>query len=291
VKTIKLDLSHIIDRDTALNKAYNNPLNTKFSICSEIKNSSARTLTRFFGCREAAVGAFSRFLDKETDDSYVSNEMTYDKKLGRDKEHFALYEHKDMPTGKTSVAFHMNTSLERHHKKNEKHLEELVERAVCLLNHYERRNKWALSEVYKTRHDASDSDGIYLFRSSKWWMTSTHTLSLYMLLIRLGEHNFIKNIDKSTPNSKVLSVFNKIDECHTGYSDVHKTYPKMWNILLDNRKKIYKGNTQKDNFSFNKSNTVKIDGIRRLCSDCSCYYEISERFNELCKKAGLEPGD
>ena len=288
MKTIKLDLSFILDRDTALNKEYNNHPNTKFSICSEIKNGSAKTLTRFFGCREAAVGAFSRFLNKETDDSYVSNEATYDKN-SRGKEHFALYEHKDMPTGKTSIAFHMNTSSEHHHRKNEKHLEELAKRAVCLLNHYERRNKWAPSVVYKATHGAGKSDGIYLFRSSKWWMTSTHTISLYMLLIRLCTHDFIK-VNKSTPNSKVLSMLNKIAECDTGYSDIYKTYPKMWNILLDNRKKIYKGNTQGDNFSFDKRNTVKVDGIRRLCSNCSCYYEISERFNDLCNKAGLKPG-
>ncbi len=290
MKTVKLDLSHINDRDVVLNRTSNNPNNTSFSICSETKNSSAKSLTRFFGCREAAIGAFSRFLNEETDNSYVSNEVTYDKKYKRGKEYFALYEHRDMPTGKTSMAFHMNTSEENHHKKNEKYFEEFVKRSVKLLNHYERRNKWAPSVVYKTNHDAGNSDDIYLFRSSKWWMTSTHTFSLYMLLIRLGRHDFIK-VDKSTPNSKVLSMFNAIREQHSGYSDTQKDYPKMWNILLDNRKKIYKGNTHEDNFSFDKRNVVKVDGIRRLCSNYSGHREALSKFTELCKKAGLRPRD
>ena len=290
MKTIKLDLNHILSRDNVLKRNYGHIDSTSFSICSEIENSSAKALTKFFGCREAVVGNFSRFLNGETDNSYVSNEITYDKKSDHGKAYYALYGHKDMPTRKTSIAIHMNTSEEGHHKKNESHLEELVKRAVKILNHYERRNKWALSVAYKTNHDAGDSDGIYLFRSSRWWMTSTHTLSLYLLLIRLGVHSLFNNVGKSTTNSTMISLFQNINEYKTGYSDVHKNYPKMWNILLDNRKKIYSGNTQEDNFSFDKRNMVKVDGIRRLCADCSCYHDVSKKFHELCKKAGLQPG-
>ncbi len=286
MKTVKLCT---ITHDKLLNNPYANDKRTLFSICSEIKDGASETLTNFFYCRETLVGLFVRFFIKEFDDLCVDSEIEYARERDRDikikREDHALYQHKDMPQKKTTIAMHIHVGdKNRAYKKS---LDGLAKRSIKLLNHYERRNNWFPSEVYKTDHNAGDADAIYLFKSSRWWMTSTHTFSLYMLLIRLGKYESFEVIEKDTPNSEVVSLLGSIAEGSPEYRNVIGDQPKRWNILLDNRKKIYDGETLEDIFNFSGRLSIKADGIRRLCGDRSTYDTVRERFYKLCKEAGL----
>lgn len=273
MKTIKLETS----KDSGIiNQPYTTNEKVSFSTCTEIKDGSARMLTCFVYCREGVIGHFSRFFSEKFDNEYRS-----------DYNDGKLYDHEDMPKSKTSMAAHFSTGKKV--RRRIKELDSYVERSVNLLNHYERRNKWGLSEVYKTKHDAGKADCIYLFKSSKWWMTSPHTLSLYMLLIRMGKNKIFDKVDKSTSNSELLSILKGAnDEVH----DSHRfsgDRPKAWNLFLDNRKEIYGKREQKNIFTFSQdSYTVRIDGISSLCSGNSQDRRVKEKFKELCKESNLE---
>jgi len=281
MKTIKLATRL---NDEALNKLRVTHRDIAFSTCSEIKDGEAVGLTKFFYCREAVVGYFARFFNKLFDDKYLETELMYDKNSS--KKDYALYKHKDAPEKKTSVAVHANIGEETREYINS--LDGFVKRSVKLLNHYERRNKWFLSQVYKAEHDASKTDLIYLFKSSKWWMTSTHTYSLYLLLIRLGKYKYFDKIEKSTPNSEVLSLLSRINADQKDGRYVSEGQPKMWNILLDNKKEIYGEGPQEENFSSSTRLNTKIDGITNLCSNYACNEGVRKRFAEFCKSAGLK---
>ncbi len=282
MKTVKL-----ITRpdDTSLNKTHVICKDIALSICSEIEGGAAIGLTKFFYCREAVIGYFTRFFNKLFDDEYLKTELLYNTNGSLGREDYALYKHKDMPKRKTSVAMHVNIG-----KKTKEYIDSVdksARRAIKLLNHYERRNKWLLSKVYKTDHDASKVNVIYLFEGSKWWMTSTHTLSLYLLLIRLGRYEHFDKIKKSTPNSEVLSLLGMIREGQRDEAYVSKRQPKKWNILFDNIKKIYGEGPHEENFSLPTRLDAKTDGITSLCSNIACNKSVRKIFAKLCKAANL----
>ncbi len=276
MKTVKL----VTNKEGGLlNQPYSSNRTVSFSTCSEIQDDVAKMLTGFYYCREGVIGHFARFFSEEADEENIINDD--------DEPRQGLYEHKDVPTRKTSVAVHTNVG-----KASDADIEVFeshMKRAIKLLNHYERRNKWFLSEIYKTNHSSGKENLIYLLKSSKWWMTSTHILSLYLLLIRLGEYGFWDKIGKSTNNSEVLSYFSKIKENQHDSRNVSGNQPKKWNVLLDNRKKIYGGRTRNSTFGFNKDHfTVKTDGVYALCSNESYDKETKRKFAELCKEAKLK---
>jgi hypothetical protein len=273
VKTIKLETSKT---SGIINQPYSTVEKVSFSACTEIKDGSARMLTSFMYCREGVIGHFCRFFSEKFDTEYE-----HDYNDGK------LYCSEDMPKNRTSMAAHFNTG--KRGRRSIKELDSYMERSVNLLNHYEERNKWALSEVYKTKHDAGKKDRIYLFKSSKWWMTSPHTLSLYMLLIRLGRNKIFDKVDKSTSNSELLSIFRKAtNESHDGHR-FDGDRPKMWNLFLDKRKEIYGKREQKSIFTFSSdSYTVRIDGISALCSNNSQDRRVKDKFKELCEENNLK---
>ncbi len=263
MKTVKLTT---MPDGGLLNQPYTSGKSISFSTCSEIRDGAAEMLTGLYYCREEVINNFAKFFSKRDG-------------LDTDGSKTPLYNYEDMPKKKTSVAVHIN--IGNKDAAYIKSLDNEIKRSIKLLNHYERRNKWFLSEVYKADHDSRKSDLIYLFKSSKWWMTSTHTLSLYLLLIRLGEYELFDVIKKFTANPEVLSLFNKV-------RDLHDNHPERWNVLLDNRKKIYGERMQKEIFTFADAFTVKVDGIWTLCENRSCDKITKEKFAELCKEAGLE---
>ena len=273
MKTIKLKTSKT---SGILNQPYSTIDKVAFSTCTEIKDGSASMLTSFIYCREGVIGHFCRFFSEKFDNEYIS-----------DYNDGKLYDHEDMPKNRTSMAAHFNTGKKV--RRNIKEFDSYMERSVNLLNHYERRNNWALSEVYKTKHDAGKKDRIYLFKSSKWWMTSPHTLSLYMLLIRMGKNKFFNKVDKSTSNSELISILKGAN--HDAY-DSHRwagDRPEMWNLFLDNRKEIYGKRKQKGIFTFSlDSYTVRVDGISSLCAGNSLDRRVKDKFKELCKENNLE---
>ncbi|MCK4827167.1 hypothetical protein KA005_66160 [bacterium] len=273
MKTIKLETSKT---SGIINQPYSTVEKISFSICTEIKDRSARMLTSFAYCREGVIGHFSRFFSEQ-----------FDREYERDYNDGKLYSHEDMPKNRTSMAVHFNTG--KRVRRRIKELDSYMERSINLLNHYEKRNKWTLSEIYKAKHDAGKKDLIYLFKSSKWWMTAPHTLSLYMLLIRLGRNELFDKVEKSTSNSELLSIFRK---ANNKVYDSHRftgNRPKAWNLFLDNRKEIYGKREQKGIFNFSSdSYTVRIDGISALCSGNSQDRRVKEKFKELCKENNLE---
>ncbi len=273
MKTIKLETSKA---SGIINQPYSTVEKVSFSTCTEIKDGFARMLTSFIYCREGVIGHFSRFFSNSFDNEYIGD-------YGGGK----LYGHEDMPRNKTSMAAHF--SIGKKVRRRTRELDSYIKRSINLLNHYEIRNKWALSEVYKTKHDAGKADCIYLFKSSKWWMTSPHTLSLYMLLIRLGRNKIFDKVDKSTSNSELLSIF---EGAHYDTFDSHRfdgDRPKMWNLFLDKRKEIYGKREQKGLFTFSQdSYTVRIDGISALCAGNSQDRRVKDKFKELCKENNLK---
>lgn len=117
---------------------------------------------------------------------------------------------------------------------------------INLLNHYEEIMKISPSVLYRTEKDYNDKP-VYLFIGNGEWMRSPFLISLYTLLIRLGDKKIVfKNNQELMDKYKVLiteHTSGKIYDNDIGYLD------SMWDILhimLENRKMLTYSNKSMD---------------------------------------------
>ena len=230
-----------------------------FALCSAEQDGAVTQLHNFYYCREAIIGKVPSLFASGTP---------------------------KLPTRNTWISI-QKSLCEKNEKSARKGYVALFEQeiinAVRLVNHFERRNKWLISKAYKTKHEYDKITGIYVIKSSRWWLTSPHTLSLYMLLLRIAAKEQFNNIIKDTTNKEITKRIIAITNDSRDYEKTRAA--AMWSVLLDNRRKIFdKGS--KENFNIVAAEGAR-EGILSLtkgdCNDKITY----KRFIDLCKEAGV----
>jgi hypothetical protein len=152
-----------------------------------------------------------------------------------------------------------------------------VKAGVKLVNHFEKENRWKTSKIYKVKVPKDSSSHIYMIEGSRWWMTSTHTLSLFILLLRFGtreEIHKLGNIRKTESIIALISSFTSGVGCGL-CKNVWK-----WPLLLSNRKSLFKGRTFEDNY---KKCSSGFEGVYQITTGAIKDKGLQKRFAEICK--------
>ena len=174
---------------------------------------------------------------------------------------------------------------------------------IKLLNHFEERHGWGMTKIYETDNDGQFASGktdknnnirIFMVASPKKWMKAPTTVSLHLLLLRLGFHGFKKDFHSHEELVKALKAYGKVE----GYNDAYyiRTTFDKWDILLENLNRIYAGRNAKNIYSAKALTSTNPDfanegfneGLSELCLGRSGDIITTDRFKELCSKNGLE---
>lgn len=108
--------------------------------------------------------------------------------------------------------------------------------ALKLLNHFERYSKISLSTIQEVDAKGSGKSAIFLFTGSKMWVRSPFMISLYTLLIRLGD----KKLDFKNARD-LKSVLKTLKDKVKGDNDVNYI-EILWSKLhpiMKNRKELF----------------------------------------------------
>lgn len=184
-------------------------------------------------------------------------------------------------------------------------VKENLERGVRIVNFFERKMGWRLSEISKARDKNIPSHCyIYVLLGPKQWMTSPHMVSLYTLLIRVGRFN---DFGRFRTYKKFVDICNGLrDEAikvlvpgggcratrfynwpDAGFRDIdHLNYvaDKIMTVL-ENRDKIFEGRDCRSLYLRASS----YDGITNLCLKDVDDTRLRKRFGKVYKDAGFKP--
>ncbi len=235
-----------------------------FAACSDIENGSVKQLFTTAGCREGVIANYRRCVTGKDNANAPSKRRTSLMVwIGKGNQ---THPHKaDGSSGRMNITYG-------------EYLKKCMDTAVLILNALEKRNKWLRTQVYETTHSLNKSNVIYYFRGSRWWQYAPHTLSMYMLIIRLSKH---PNLHKLRKNSSVDTIIKAITSINSGNDSGHAKTAGNWVPLLDNRKTIYKGRELVDNWNAVSSGS---EGIRRLTDQDADDKQTLKRFKEVLAK-------
>lgn len=163
-----------------------------------------------------------------------------------------------------------------------------LQASLKLIQHFERRLGWPLTRVYKVDHMLSPVAFIYMVVGSSRWQKSTHYLSLYLLMLRLGRSGFQSKFEDHKELGEELATFARRRSDDAGF--VRSTYHK-WELFLQNQDKLFAGRNLKHIFkksSLANDNNGYGEGINQLCVGWSRDLALASRFKKLCEANGLE---
>ena len=238
-----------------------------FALCSEIKNKKTKQLMSLHSCRESCVGI-------------VVNHFK-----GQNKSLMMP----DLSTRKTTVliwtSFGQNDAKGAPDGCKGPHSEWIVDSmraGVRLLNCFERDNKWLKSKLYRVDLPGNPVGSfVHVIEGSRWWMTSPYTLSLFLLLIRLGKRPETKALRSNASMKSVMDMLESFRARGFDYQNCANSW--KWPILLKNRKAIFKGRkTFAENF---KMAGGGVEGIRKLTAGGIADKVVYDRFDSFCKGA------
>lgn len=205
------------------------------------------------------------------------------------------------------TVFKMDSNRKKELTKQRDKIDKNLSMGIKLLNHLEERHGWGMTKIYETDNDGqfvssgtikkidrNDNIRVFMVVSSKKWMKSPATVSLHLLLLRLGFHGFKKDFHSHEEFVKAVKDYTKLDQYSDAYY-VRMTYNK-WDILLGNLDRIYAGRTAKNIYSARALSSTNPDfinegfneGLSELCQGRSGDIITTERLKELCSKNGLE---
>jgi hypothetical protein len=221
----------------------------RFSPCSKIVKGTTKQLCSLIGCREGYVGSIKRHYNGE-------NPMP------------------DYSTEKTTIMAYANPGSQT--KQYEQWVKNIVDTSVALVNHFEDMCGWAKTKAFKAELDVKSKGIVYVFQGSRWWSTAPSTLSLYLLLIRLGRREELQKLGKNFSTATLLKTLEKLEG--DGKSDGYYIQQvRKWPILLKNRAKIF----SKRKFSTNFVEGASHDGIKRITNNEIQDNLIQTRFNNI----------
>ncbi len=235
-----------------------------FAACSELSKDSVIQLFNLNGCREGFIRQYKSCVLRSENAEKPAKKRTS----------LIVWINK----GKAKNAYdYSNNSDARLNLSYEAWMDKSMKVAVMMLNKFEARNKWLRTKVYKVDHKLSDKNIIYYFRGSRWWQFAPHTMSLFMLLIRLSKYNSLHEMRGSvTPETIVKNIL----KIKGGSDQGHAQTAGNWLTLMDNRRAIYKGRSFEDNW---EAFTSGSEGIRKLTDGEAADQQTQKRFNKFKK--------
>lgn len=259
----------------------------RFAFCSKIeKDRTVRQVTHFVACREEVT---KHFRGRATNKAF-----------------------KHVDTKRLRMLTYLRTPFDCSPKTLTKARDlatKKMEAAVKLLNHFEERAGWALTKLYPTDNaekfipvtprygwpdggdhikDKEPYIHIYMVVSSNKWLKSSHYISLYLLMLRIGNDGF-KGTFKSHKQliEKEMPALIAKRSNNTAY--LKSTY-KKWDIFIKNQRELLKGRTAlKSSFSLSRlshghNSGYNEEGIERLVAGKTFDMGLADRWYTLCKK-------
>lgn len=164
---------------------------------------------------------------------------------------------------------------------NSEATEEAVHRAIKLINHYEEMAEFKNRSVIKRAED-----GIWVFVGPSIWIKSPALLSLYTLLIRLGEHKSL-SFNTHEELKKKLETFGAIYTLNE-QQYVHAIHKRL-DTLIKNIRVLFPSAKYRNYKAFANAKIYKFHnnaGIVALCGNGRSYVapELKDKFIELCEK-------
>jgi len=277
IKTVKLDLTG--QKDTSyLTNMYSNSA-FAFGLCSDIENDKTlygkvKLLEPFTTCRENLADKVIRRTCRGANDHGLPNRTCVVVSITSGK----LGPKSPVPMGQFLDPKHVKNGKSIYSYKE--HMLRSCEGSLNLLNHFEKRNKWLRTKLYKVEYNLeTDRYIMYYFAGSKWWIQAPQTFSLFNLLIRLGRYDVIQKLHKNASYKSIIAALEEYAN-NDNFSDVYavRNY-KGWIKLLDNYKVVYKDRTEP--FANWKGRISRFDGIQNLLNNNCNDNAMQKRFNSL----------
>lgn len=254
----------LFPKSVNVSKMYNS-LNMAFAYCSEPTTKSTVTLrSHFYTCRESHANALVHRM------RHTSNSVKGDPDINKISLKF---------TRLIISNVYARDSIPSHLETKKKELLEKVGRGVNILNIFEKRNKWRLTKMFDIKHDGHQRGMFVMVIGDKKWQRSTHMMSLFTLMLRLGEHKTF-NAKNYTELIKQLDTFSKTSKNDSFF--VRKTY-LYWDKLMKEFNNLFKGLSMQKNYSMEVVEDQFSEGIRILCDGSSENDVLSKRFKRLCQ--------
>jgi len=260
--TVKLVKDNLNDQCVFNNTSAYANWSYNFAACSEIQKGKVKQLFSFHTCREGYVGS-------------VMDLINGDNNRG-----------KDYSTRKTTIMIWQHPGNDDRDKlpnfAEGKPLKEhtliALNTGIKLANRFADEGGWLKSKLYRVELPKSTRSIVYVIEGSRWWSTAPQTLSLYLLLIRLGRRPELRKIKPNTPMKTIIKTLNKMSK--GGQDDYNIVSPELWPVLIKNRATIFRNRKFSTNFAKVGGST---DGVKCLtlgdCRDDT----IQKRFNEAKK--------
>jgi hypothetical protein len=258
VTTVKLKT---MSGESSLDGAYENA-SFCFAACTDLDKGNITQITNLAGCREGFIRQYR--------DCALENASA--QKPSKRRTSMIVWVSKGNSTNAYDCA---RGSQNRLSMTYEDWMEKSMKIAVMMLNKFEARNKWMRTKVYKTTHVHGNKHIIYYFRGTRWWQFAPHTMSLFMLLIRLSKHISLHSMQSNvTPETIIKNIM----AIKSGTDQGHAQTAKYWLTLMDNRRKIYDGRSFKDNWEAFQGGS---EGIRMLTDNRAADKQSQARFNKF----------
>lgn len=263
MKLIKIDLSGVAKGAYGFSSL-------RFTICLPPVNRFVKRVFNFQGCREEII-------------KKVRNDLAAKSpKIDQKKTRLLLYNRISIQNQGLSLK-----QIEECCATPRKNLHAQIGIGHKLINHYEKRHNWPLTKLYKVdvRNDAQLV--AYMVVGSGRWQKTSHYLSLYMLMLRLGRSGF-----KNSKWEHGTIIRNLKSFALSGVGDAQYvviTLPK-WDILFEEQKTLVGKNTMKQMYSNKRlahGTNGYSEGISMLCNGNSYDLLLSYRFQDVCRKRGI----
>jgi hypothetical protein len=170
-----------------------------------------------------------------------------------------------------------------------------MQASLKLINHYERKHGWALTRLYigdpgelipslktGTPKDAAPYIFVYVVVGSNKWMKSTHYMSLYLLLIRLGRSEFTSKFKNQSQLNKELESY---IQRHVGDASHLSAVYKYIDIVMANQEELLEKRTDMFKLSaLSDKNLGYHEGIRKLCRAQTNDLRLRHKFLDILKR-------
>jgi hypothetical protein len=159
---------------------------------------------------------------------------------------------------------------------------------INLLNHYEKIMKINLSVLYRTEKDYNNKP-VYLFIGNGEWMRSPFLISLYTLLIRLGDKKIVfKDNQELMDKYKILITKHESGKIYDNDIGYLKSMWDVLHIMLENRETLTHSHKSMDPLFkdplIDNSSFHNRTGIKSLSQAATPIQERNETIKKLREK-------
>lgn len=249
------------------------------------KTGKITKITNCTTCRELAVGYFAGFMVEK------ASKM---KKMGKKRREEYIEAHKEKIKWASKKARVILPSLS-------KKFADAIEagKTLNVLNMLEDKVGWPRTEVYKFEKAYKQQRRRYMFVGSNRWFRSSHMMSLWMLLIRLGVRSNSFRQDSWEALEEDIKKFPQKNNYGSNTLSGDQYYARLsmknWVNLLKNLDKIFPANTkwidrldstkvhQKPSKNIPYINSIGTEGISKLMLKKS-HHVHAKRFYKIMEK-------